>query len=417
MPDTAQSKLLSASEAAARLGVKRATLYAYVSRGLLDRSVALDGRTSLFDPGQVDALRTSSRRTTRGELATVITSSITKLDESGHLYRDQPVSSLIERGLSFEQVADLIWQRDHLVSNWTLPESLRSNLLKVRADLPHMMPTLERLRVATSVASTHDELRSALSSAGFAQAGRWIMLAQSMSLLLGRQRMASGAGVAQSFWPGLIQESRRPGAAATADRVRSLEVAMILLADHGLAASTFGVRIAASVRADPYSIVATGLGSMGGALHGSAALAVVRLFERVAESGPSAVVGERLANGERIPGFGHTVYRKADPRHALLMDAIADGWPEDSRLDTVLRVTGMVMDRVEQPPNIDLALGALAWLAHFDQRVIAVFSVARTAGWIAHAVEEMAERPVRFRATARYVPNHPDPNRLDLSST
>lgn len=188
---------------------------------------------------------------------------------------------------------------------------------------------------------------------------------------------------------------------------------MILSADHGLATSTFGVRLAASVRADPYSVVATGLGSMGGVLHGSAAEAVVRLLDRAAEIGPEEAIAERFASGERIPGFGHKVYRTADSREAVLLSAVDDAWESDPRLETVRRVRHLVADRIDQPANIDLALGALSWLGHFEAGATAVFAISRTVGWIAHAVEEMGEKPVRFRPVARYVRNRPNPDQAD----
>lgn len=420
----ATSQHLTASEAAARLGVKRASLYAYVSRGLLDRSVALDGRTSLFDPRQVDALRSNRRRTARGELSTVISSSVTRLDESGHEYRDRPVSELVEEGLSFEAVSDLIWERDHRREDWVLAPELVSNLGDAQRVLTSDMPAIDRCRISVSVASGNDPLRSAQSSAAFVEAGRTMILAMAVGLLpasipeaavsLATVPSATSAGVANTMWRGLTQGSRKTGARRNEQRVRALEMAMIMLADHGLATSTFGVRLSASVRADPYSVVATGLGSMGGILHGSASVAVSRLLERAQDIGPAAAVGERFSNGDRLPGFGHTIYRKIDPREAPLLAALEAGWGNDRRLETLLAVRALVSERIEQPANVDFPLGAMAWLGHFDDRATSIFAVARTAGWIAHAIEEMSERPVRFRPAARYVPNHADPNQTDL---
>lgn len=410
---------LTATEAAARLGVKRATLYAYVSRGLLERSVALDGRTSLFDPVQVDALRTDRRRTARGEVAAVISSSITRLDDSGHQYRDRLVTELVTEGLSYEEVCDLIWQQDHDEAKWRLDEGLRNDVSRAQQALPASVPTIDRLRVSVSVASAHDPLRNAQSSRAQYEAGRRMILAMSFGLgplpTKPTKQIKRLAGVAEVLWPGLTGGSRKASARSTPDRLAALEGAMIMLADHGLAASTFGVRIAASVRADPYSIVATGLGSMGGVLHGSASDAVVRLFERAHNIGPEAALAERFATGERIPGFGHAIYRTGDPRKKVLGDAIDKGWESDERLVVVHELERLVSDRLEQPVNVDWALGAMAWLGHFGDRATSIFAVARTAGWIAHAVEELSERPVRFRPAARYVPNHPDPNRADLA--
>ncbi len=408
---------LTASEAAARLGVKRSTLYAYVSRGLLDRSVALDGRSSLFDPAQIDGLRTNHRRTARGELSTVISSSITKLGEEGHQYRDQSVADLITRGLNFEAVADLVWQHDHDLECWRLSSALRDDLRRTQLSLVSTTPSLDRLRVSVSVASASDVLRNARSDGAFVEAGRVVILSMVTGLAAPSGPARPQHGVAHELWPGLTHSSRRTGARRSVKRVRALEVAMILLADHGLATSTFGVRLAASVRADPYSIVSTGLGSMGGVLHGSAADAVVRLLDRAEEIGPEKAIAERFALGERVPGFGHKVYRAVDPREAILYSALQDGWESDPRLDTVRQVRHLVTDRIDQPANIDLTLGALAWLAHFETGATAVFAIARTVGWIAHAVEEMGEKPVRFRPVARYVPNRPDPNQPDGDGT
>lgn len=409
---------LTATEAAARLGVKRATLYAYVSRGLLERSVALDGRTSLFDAAEVDALRTDRRRTARGEVGAVISSSITKLDEAGHQYRDRLATSLVEDGLSYEQVCELLWQRDYDCERWRLPEDLAADVMRVQSALGPATPGVDRLRVSVSVASGADPLRNAQSSSAFTDAGRTMILAMALGLGSGSAKQLAScvkgsASVPELLWPGLTKGSRRPGARCNDERLVALQTALILMADHGLAASTFGVRIAVSVRADPYSAVATGLGSIGGVLHGSAPKAVVRLFERSTEVGAKVAVGERLGNGERVPGFGHSIYRQVDPRRATLMAAIESGWAGDPRLDLVHEVYEVVGDRLDQPANVDLAMGAMAWLGHMDQRVTTVFAIARTAGWIAHALEEMGERPVRFRPAARYVPNHPDPNRVE----
>lgn len=403
---------LTASEAAARLGVKRATLYAYVSRGLLERTVALDGRTSLFDPDQVDALRSGRRRRAKGELSTVIASSITRLDEAGHEYRDRPVAELISAGLSFEDVADHIWLASHRSSDWVLPGHLARDVDRAQAAMPADTPSLDRLRVSVSVASARDGLRHALSPGSFVRAGRTMIGA--MTRGLSAESDPEGSTAAR-LWPGLIAPrggGQHDGLAP--DRVRSLETALILLADHGLATSTFGVRLAASVRADPYSAVAAGLGSMGGVLHGSASDAVVRLLDRSNEVGAEAAVAERLDAGDRLPGFGRTIYRRADPRETILRSAVERGWSDDPRLVTVWDLRDLVVERTDQPPNIDLALGALSWLGGFGERAVSVFAVARTVGWVAHATEELGEQPVRFRPAARYVANRDDPDCPDL---
>src|SRR6202000_467359 len=101
--------------------------------------------------------------------------------------------------------------------------------------------------------------------------------------------------------------------------VATVNAALILLADHELAASTFAARVAASAWADPYRVVLAGLGPLGGTLHGGAALAVEALLAEV--DSPDAAFGvldRRLSTGG-VPGFGHRVYRDRDPRADALL--------------------------------------------------------------------------------------------------
>ncbi|MFV2039863.1 MAG: citrate/2-methylcitrate synthase, partial [Acidimicrobiales bacterium] len=180
--------------------------------------------------------------------------------------------------------------------------------------------------------------------------------------------------------------------------------ALALLADHGLAASTFGARVAASVRADPYSVVATGLGIVGGTLHGAASGAVHDVLDEADRSGNVGLaVGEAHRRYGRNPGFGHTIYQTEDPRYHALMARVSDAWSEDARLATVHGVRDLVSERTDAVANVDLALGSLTWLAGMDRDAgEAIFAIARTAGWIAHALEEYEEQPLRFRPQARY---------------
>lgn len=193
---------------------------------------------------------------------------------------------------------------------------------------------------------------------------------------------------------------------------RAVDLLLILLADHGLAASTFSARIAASVRADPYSIVAAGLGPLGGRLHGAASRSVHELFEAADQHGVDAAIGEILDAGRRLPGVGHTVYVEQDRRQVLLSQRLADVWGDDERWPLVVSVHDTVRANADGPINIDFALGSLTWLMGAPIWAgEALFAIARIAGWIAHGIEESAEAPLRFRPTARYV-TPPDPDAL-----
>jgi citrate synthase len=182
---------------------------------------------------------------------------------------------------------------------------------------------------------------------------------------------------------------------------RALNAAMVLLADHELAASTLAVRVAASVRADPYAVVATGLGVLGGTKHGGASLAAETMLASAAgpDDAPRVVAG-LLRRGERIPGFGHFVYTDADPRAVLLLDLIRAEAAGHPRLAVSEAVLAEVRGRSLPVPNIDFALATLTAVAGLTPGAgEAVFAIARTAGWLAHALEEYEkDSPIRPRS-------------------
>jgi citrate synthase len=205
----------------------------------------------------------------------------------------------------------------------------------------------------------------------------------------------SGGPIAGRLWSKLCE--RRP----TPELLRALSAALVLLADHELAASTLAARVAASVRADPYAVVGTGLGAMSGVLHGGASLGVETLIAaaRRPQDVPR-VVGELLRRGEKIPGFGHFVYRSGDPRAVVLLGLARRAAPKSGQLAVAEAVLAEVRRKSLPEPNIDFAVATLARVAGMVHGAgEAVFAVARTAGWIAHALEAYAGGgPLRPRA-------------------
>jgi citrate synthase len=181
----------------------------------------------------------------------------------------------------------------------------------------------------------------------------------------------------------------------------AFESALVLLADHELAASTVAARVAASVQADPFAVVSAGLGVLGGPMHGGASRGVERLLAETADpSQAAAVIGAHLRRGERIPGIGHTVYRSGDGRGRYLFDLVRQAAPDDERLAVAEAVLAELRARGLPEMNIDLALATLGAVAGMvDGAGEAMFAVARTAGWLAHAVEEYERhKPLRPRA-------------------
>jgi citrate synthase len=428
---------IGAAEAAERLGIKPASLYAYVSRGVLARKRDASGRGSLFDAEEVArlALKGRPRRAPAGaEL--IIESSLTEITGDRLRYRGHDVIELATRR-SFEEIADLLWTgsldagADHAGAasarfgagpdgagaGWRATPPALAAGTAAQAALPPDTLALERLQVIVPALAATDPLRLHLDRPAVIAAGG--SLIAGMVGCLPRPAAANGSATGRGSGPG--PAGGTPGADGPdgpdsiagrlarvlcpdpppAGLVSAVQTALVLAADHDLAASTLAARVAASVRADPYAVVATGLGAVGGALHGGAALgAEVMLGSAAGPADAPRVVGDLLRRGERIPGFGHFVYKSGDPRAVLLLQVIAAHAPASPRLAIARAVLAEVHRRALPEPNIDFALATLAGVAGMIPGAgEAIFAVARTAGWIAHAMEEYDRNaPIRPRS-------------------
>src|SRR5215831_5561299 len=395
---------LGAGEAARRLGIKPATLYSYVSRGVLRRRTADDGRSSLFDAGEVESLARRGRPRYPGAGEFVIESALTEITSNRTCYRGFDITVLAAR-YELEDAAWLLWTgelggRDR--GPWRASEAALRAGRAAQAALPSGTLPLERFGVIVPALAAADPLRLQLDPPAVIAAGQAIMagLVDCLPAPDGGSG-ADGGSLTGRLWGKLCPEPPDDGLTG------ALRAALVLLADHELAASTFAARVAASVRADPYAVVATGLGAVGGALHGGASLGVEAML--AAAAGPqdvARVVGSLLRRGERIPGFGHFVYRAGDPRAAFLLGEIRARAPGSPRLAVADALVREVVGRGLPTPNIDFALAVLASVAGMVPGAAeAMFAVARTAGWIGHALEEYA-RHTPLRPRARYTGPH-----------
>jgi len=392
---------IGTAEAARRLSVKQATLYSYVSRGVLRRRTGEDGRSSLFDAGEVEVLARRGRPRLPGPGELVIESGLTEITGDRAFYRGQDITALAARH-DLEDVAWLLWTgalADGGHVRWQAPEAALRAGRAAQAALPEGTLPLERLQVIVPALAAADPMRLHLDPPAVMAAGQVIMAGMVDCL----PTVPRGAGTADGSEASLTARLWRtlcPATSATGLR-DVLRAALVLLADHELAASTLAARVAASVRADPYAVVATGLGALGGALHGGASLGVETMLG--AAGSPAdvpRVVGSVLRRGERIPGFGHFIYRAGDPRAAFLLGEIRAVAPGSERLEVAEALAAEVARRGLPGPNVDFALGVLASVSGMVTGAgEAVFAVARTAGWLGHALEEYAgSTPLRPRA-------------------
>jgi citrate synthase len=402
------ARRLTTAEAARRLGVKPATLYAYVSRGLLSRERAPDGRTSTFDPAEIDRLARPGRprRGRRPASELVLPSALTAIAGGLPWYRGIPVPELAATR-SFEEVAAWLWTGRFPAPGpdtvWRAGEAALEAGRRAQAALPEVALPLERIRVIAAALAAGDELRLELHPAAVTAAGR--ALIAGLVDCLPRQGPAApaGAAIAARLWAGLSSLGPEP------ELVGTLDAALVLLADHELAASTVAARVAASVRADPYAVASAGLAVVSGTLHGGASLGIEALLDEIDQPSEGGgrlrdravgVVGARLRRGERLRGFGHRLYPDGDPRAGVLLDRLRAAAAGSPRLAAVEALLEAAARRGLPEPTVDLALAALAHVTAMTRGAAeAIFAVARTAGWIAHALEEYDRNtPIRPRA-------------------
>jgi citrate synthase len=400
---------VSAREASRLLGVKPATLYAYVSRGLLESEPGEGGRARRYRRMDLERLRAEGRRGGTSPALRwgepVLDSGVTAMTQEGPAYRGRSALALAREGVAFEAVAELLWTSD-------LPEGRPA----WPADTPDLAPLGALAPPGSSPAAFHALVVAALAprdpgrfdlraDAVLERARRLIRtLAVSLAFLheggartRGLRAARAARGIAQVVAAAL-------GAPARPRTLAALDRALVLLADHELNVSTFAARVAASAHADPYAALLAGLAALSGPRHGAASDRVEALLLELEATGDAErVVHERERRGEFLPGFGHAFYPGGDPRAALLLETARSLAPRASAAAPVFDLVEAMRDAGKPEPNIDAALVALRAALGLPRGAAAgLFAVGRAAGWFAHVLEQYATG-VLLRPRARYV--------------
>lgn len=400
--------LLSAAEATALLDVKPATLYAYVSRGLI-RSEAGAGqrRQRLYHAEDVRALlaRQTLKRDPAGAVQgaaagalewgmPVLDSALTRIAGGTLAYRGQDAVALADTA-TVEEVAALLWTGE--ADGWaTLPLRARLNL----------GATFPRGTTSGSISSA-EAFAHALAHAG----------AQDIGAQEGRpeQLAARAARVLSLLYATLERRERRPsapdlplhrrlarawGVSGDADLLRR---ALVLLADHELNVSTFAARVTASSGAGlPHATLAA-LCALQGPRHGLAAFAAHELLTGTLATDARTALKAATQRHAFVPGFGHRLYPDGDPRARALLAALDTARPGAPAVQATRGLQAVARAETGEHANIDLALAALTHtLGRGPEDALTLFAVARAAGWLAHAIETvLGGRLIRPRA--RYV--------------
>jgi citrate synthase len=386
---------LSAREASAELAISPATLYAYVSRGLIRSEPSPDSRSHRYRAEDVRGLK--ERRVPAPEPRglrsfdadlPVLDSAIGTITEQGAIYRGVNCVDLSEKD-TLEHTATLLW--DVTSVDPFAPDNCPSvsDAMRTIAEAAHRAAPIDRAIAVLALASSADPSAFTRAPDGRAMVGgRIVRLLVATMLNRGTSPEPLHLQIAQAW---ASDNKHAP------DLIRR---ALVLLADHELNASTFTVRCAASTGLNLYDAVIAGLAALKGPKHGGAGVLASRLVKTMVDNDVAPVIRERVALGERFAGFGHGVYKRGDPRAMSLLEAL-------TRAGAPRKFTKEIPERIAEATgefvNIDYALAVLVHALRIPAgSELALFAMARSVGWIAHASEQLQHGKL-IRPRARYV--------------
>lgn len=384
---------LSAGEAAAELSISPATLYAYVSRGLVRSEPAGNGaRARRYRADDVRSLKNRRAPMAEGQGLKaadlpVMDSAVSTITQAGPIYRGVKATTLSETA-SFEQAATLLWDSQSVdpfaKSNMPAISPVMRKIMEATKDAP----PLGRAIAVLSQATEADPRAYNMASEGRAATGARIVRLVIAAMI--------GAEPAADPLHRQIARAWAPGHKHAEDLIRR---ALVLLADHELNASAFTVRCAASTGISLYDAVIAGLAALKGPRHGGVGPMASKLLDTLMAGDIAAIVRERVALGARFPGFGHMVYRDGDPRAESLFGVLVK-----TGIDKRLAVE--IPDRVKEATgafaNCDYALAVMRRVLDLPPgSETTIFAMARTAGWVAHAIEQLESKTL-IRPRARY---------------
>jgi citrate synthase len=182
----------------------------------------------------------------------------------------------------------------------------------------------------------------------------------------------------------------KPG--TNAERV--MDVCLVLHAEHGMNASTFVCRSTASTLSDIYSSVTAAIGSLKGPLHGGANTEVMEMLMKLSpDTDIRAFIKDKLAKKEKIPGFGHRVYKTVDPR-ATYLRTLAKDLSEEVHKEYLYHWSETIVSIMKAEKNIDPNVDFFSATVYYSMGIMpdlytCIFAMARVSGWTAHFLEQM----------------------------
>jgi len=333
------------------------------------------------------------------------------------VYRGYNINELAGKA-SFEEVAYLLWHgqlpnraqyeelREQIAGEIGLPISM----MAIMFHLPETSKPMQSLRTAVSALALHDEQAEDNSpKANIRKATH--LTAHFPEVTAANYRLQTTGNwplkpkrdwsIAKNFLWLLKGKEPEPFEAETMD------LCLVLHADHGLNASTFSARVTASTLSDMYSAVTSAIGTLQGPLHGGANQRVMEMLKEIGDvSKVEEYVDNALANKQRIMGFGHRVYKVEDPRAAILRRVCQDicsRTPNGKYFEISEKIREVVHDRKGLYPNVDFYSASVLHSLGIETRLFTtIFAASRIAGWTAHIMEQYQDNRL-IRPTSEYI--------------
>lgn len=352
---------------------------------------------------------------TRGlEGVVATTSSISSIIDDTLTYVGYNIDDLTKHS-TFEEVVYLLWHlelptydelqqfKKEIAENMEIPEEIISLLKSYPLDKAHPMAIL---RTAVSTLGLFDEEADIIDGeANYRKAIR--LQAKMPTIVAAFARLRKGLepiaprkdyNIAQNFLYTLS------GKEPSSIEVEAMDKALILHADHELNASTFTARVCVATLSDMYSGITAAIGALKGPLHGGANEQVMKMLMEIGSVDKvEEYVLNKLANKEKIMGFGHRVYRKGDPRAKHLREMSMKlteltGQPEWFEISEKIRE--VLTAQKPLPPNVDFYSASVYHSLGIDHDLFTpIFAMSRVSGWIAHILEQYENnRIIRPRA-------------------
>jgi citrate synthase len=322
----------------------------------------------------------------------------------------------LAQSATFEEVCFLLWHRrlptraelGDLQSQLAAARPLKEPIIRLMRSLPPVNG-MDALRTVTSALAHYEsDVEETSPAAQYRKAVRLTAQVGSIVATWGRLQAGGGPiapdpamGHAANFLYMLTGE--RPNSTA----IRAFDIALTLHADHELNASTFAARVSAATLTDIYSAIVAAIGTLKGPLHGGANAEVMKMLLELGQTASGDRVDEvirgKLARKEKIPGFGHRVYKTEDPRATHLRQMsreLGKRGGNTAWFDMSQRIEALVTGEKKLNPNVDFYSASTYYALGIPIDLYTpIFAVSRISGWSAHVLEQYANnRLIRPRA-------------------